>query len=461
MMSEAEAKRRGRRKWPWIVLSTILAALAAFVLLIPSVLVWLSPFTFSRDLSNDLPPDVLAAFSNHTASVTVRFSRHSTWDLAITGEGRILDWPVSIDARVNESTLKLSAEGIGTVSVNDGAPQLDFKFSGDVFDGWTVSGDVPEFQFSKEDDGIGSAISRIVALSPATKKFTLSGRAGASFSAATTNAVPEWDADVWMKDASTSIVIEDDDEVEVPYDIQGLTFRAGATGYGKKTDIKPLFPRAKSIEVAGFTLSNTFASVRATDNTYLVTEAGTDVCGGKARIYALFLRPDKLDAGFTLLLDNIDAGLALERLAGFKGEATGRLHGKIPVRYSDGTVWLGDAFLHSFPGETGHLALRDSSAFTDKLALAGRSESECENVSRALRNMTYNVLSFELSKQKTGEEDMHKLSLKVEGKAGEGKTEVPVVLNLNINGDIHTLLNTGIMAKRKMKEINNENKNSR
>ncbi len=456
-MAEAVARKRRRRKWPWIVLTTILAALVAFVLLVPSILVWLSPFSFSRDLSDVLPPDVAETFSNRTVSVTVRFSRHNIWDIAITGEGRLLDWPVSIDARLNESIMKLSAEGIGTVSVNDGTPRLDFKFAGSAFGGWTASCDVPEFQFSNEDGGIGTAIARIVASSPTTKEFTISGNARASFSASTTNAVPEWGADVWMKDANTSIVIEDDDE-EVPYDIRGLSYHAGATGYGKKTEIKPLFPRVKSIEVAGFALSNAFASVRATDNTYLITEAGTDVCGGKARIYALFLRPDKLDAGFTLLLDDIDAGMALERLAGFKGEASGRLHGKLPVRISNGNVMLGDAFLHSFPGEAGRIKLRDSSAFTDKLALAGIPESDRTNVSKALKDMTYDVISLDLNKV---DDETHRLSLKVEGKAKGAKTEVPVNLNININGDIHALLNTGIMAKRKMKEINNENKNSK
>ena len=457
-MAGERPDRRRRRKWPWIVFASILAALLAFALLIPSILVWLSPFTFSRDLSKDLPPDVLEAFSNRTASLTIRFSRHNTWDLAITGEGRLLDWPVSVDARVNESILRLSAEGIGTVSVNNGAPQLDFKFSGGVLGGWTFSGDVPEFQFSKEDEGIGSAVSRIVALSPATKEFTLSGSARASFSAATTNAVPEWGADVWLKDASTSIVIEDDDEEEVPYDIQGLSFHAGATGYGRKTDVKPLFPRAKSIEVAGFALSNAFASVRATDNTYLVTEAGTDICGGKARIYALFLRPEKLNAGFTLLLDDIDAGMALERLAGFKGEASGRLHGKLPVRISNGNVMLGNAFLHSFPGEAGSLKLRDTSAFTDKLALAGIPESDRANVTKALKDMTYDVISLDLNKV---DDETHRLSIKVNGTARGAKTEVPVNLNININGDLQTLLNTGIKAKRKAKVKDNENKDSK
>ena len=76
-MAEAVARKRRRRKWPWIVLTTILAALVAFVLLVPSILVWLSPFSFSRDLSDVLPPDVAETFSNRTVSVTVRFSHHN------------------------------------------------------------------------------------------------------------------------------------------------------------------------------------------------------------------------------------------------------------------------------------------------------------------------------------------------------------------------------------------------
>ena len=121
------------------MLTTILAALVAFVLLVPSILVWLSPFSFSRDLSDVLPPDVAETFSNRTVSVTVRFSRHNIWDLALTGEGRLLDWPVSIDARINKSIMKLSAEGIGTVSVNDGTPRLGIPSMIWRLSGWLTS----------------------------------------------------------------------------------------------------------------------------------------------------------------------------------------------------------------------------------------------------------------------------------------------------------------------------------
>lgn len=434
-------KKRKRRLWRWALgaLASAAALLAAAVWVASAVLVS-REWTYSADLAASLPPDILPLFTNSTLEASARVSRHETWDYVAAGRGRALDWPFSFNARVNYDLLPPSANGTGTLSF-DGTPwRAELRFAWSARDGWSAELSLPEVAFDQDDAIAGGAARRFATLANGISGLAFSGKARFSATAASTNAsgVAVWEADGWIKDFDISLM-NGPDKVEA----KKFGVHVGATGIGDHVDPKPAFPHLDYIDYAGFAVSNLFVSVRSTETALLVTEAGADIWGGTARIYSCFLNPEKLAAGFTLFIDDIDTGPALERLTGFDGVATGRLHGKLPLSYDGKRLAINDSYLYSTPGERGTLKVRDSAPLVNKLAYAGVGDSERDNMVRALKNMTYDALSITLRRE---DESHHALKFKLEGTATEGKTTVPAVFDVTLHGKLEELINKGIGA---------------
>jgi len=250
--------------------------------------------------------------------------------------------------------------------------------------------------------------------------------------------VPVYSAKAPIRDVSASLIRDDK-----PLAVSGLSVTPGVFGIADHTDIAPMFLRISAADMQGFALTNITASIRATEKALLVTEAKSRVCGGTVSLYSLFLDPKTLNTGFTLFLDEIDAGDVLSHFKGFRGEATGRLHGKLRLFLKEGgkSIRLNDAFLYSTPGETGKLKMSDAEIVTGNLALAGIDADSRQNVANALTDLDYSVLKLNL-RRKSG--DMATLSIQLEGTASRGSRTVPVNLNLNFNGKLEQILNTGL-----------------
>lgn len=429
----------------------ILAGVVTFcfvgLALIPVILPHL---TFERrtfDLSDKLSAEQKKMFKRTDITFRPEFVRSPTNDVSVRCHGRILDWQYALEADMDYSLLSREVEGAFSFSLH-GTSKIHGRFAGSTKAGWSIDAVLPPTEFRDTDSlfidllhrAVGSSITNLT-------NFACSGKLGFEAHAATTNglALPTWSVKAALTDLFTSTRESNND-----FDIRGARLRVGVTGLGPHYDIVPMFPRAESVELGGFAMTNVFASIRATERSLLVTEAGADVCGGQLRLYALFLDPTRLNAGVTLFLDNIDAGLALNRLAGFRGSATGRLHGKLPIRLRQGeSIALGDGYLYSVPGETGTLSVEDATPILDNLAATGVSAGDCQNLSRVLKRLSYSVLKLDLKKDENGEQA---LNFKLEGTASEGKTTVPVSLNLTLHGEIETLINTGLKATgRQMK----------
>ena len=160
----------------------------------------------------------------------------------------------------------------------------------------------------------------------------------------------------------------------------------------------------------------------------------------------------KLDAGVTIYMDDIDAGQALAHINGFKGEATGTLNGKLPLRLKNGReLHFGKCYLHSVPGEKGNLKVFDAKPITDNLAMGGVPKETTDNLANALADLDYSALKIGLVPE--GEDSMA-LSMKLEGSASRDGTEVPVSFAVTFHGQLDQLINTGLrVATRKDKSI--------
>lgn len=440
--SKPVSKEKARRRiWPRIVAWTLAAfavLLIALVALLPTILVSIDWPEIAVDLSRDMKPEQKNLFTNYTARVKIRLSKSVSRDIVAHAEGTVLDWPFSARAGVDYSLFGLTAEGSATARI-DGSPwKLSAHFEWSAGGGWTADAKIDETAFDERDPVLGSLANRAADGKATDIAFT--GKLALDAHASDTNrtGLAFWTATARVTDVAADLKVGN-----VPVALRNLRLRGGASGIGDHVDIAPMFPRAEILMFNEVPLTNVFASVRATESAWLVTEAGADICGGKAHLYSLFLDPERLSAGFTLYLDDIETEEALQHLAGFRGTATGRLHGKLPLRIKDGeSVSFGDAYLYSIPGETGTIRMEDATMLLEHLAVAGVDEDARENLAKALKNLDYTALNISLKRG----QDEHALGIKLEGSATSGKTTVPVLFGATLRGNLEQLVNTGLRA---------------
>ena len=416
-------------------------ALAALVLAVPLALLYAPLPKIDFDASPYLKGAASKLVTNKKVTAKLNVRHGDGVGLRIEATGRLLDWPFSAMARVKFGFIR--ADGDFELALDKTEWKLDGSFTVRSAKHWRFSVVVPEAKFSSDDDVVGHVLSNLELSSVSnivcSGAFSLSARGECT----SKRPVASWSARAELKGVDASLMAG-----KSLFAADNLRVRFGATGLAGKTDIMPMFPRADSINAAGVVLSNVFASVRATERSYLVTEAGADSAGGELRLYSLFLDPNSLSAGATIYVDGVDAGAVLSHISGFRGEATGRLHGKMPFFLKDGReLRFRDAYLFSTPGETGNVRIADASPILDNLALGGVPEDTRANLAKALCNLDYTVLRVVLRRDVDGGDSS--LSLMLRGSATSGETTVPVNLDVTFRGDLDQLLDTGMKFTRR------------
>lgn len=232
--------------------------------------------------------------------------------------------------------------------------------------------------------------------------------------------------------------------------LDALSLTASASGIADHYDVAPLHVKAKSFAADDLALTDIRANALVSEKSLLLTDATAGFCGGSASIYALRLDVETLNAGLTFLLDEIDAGEALAHLRGFRGTASGRLHGKIRLfaRKGGESLRVREAFLYSVPGEAGTIRLKSPEEFAENLALVGLDAATGKNLTVALTDLEYNVLKLDLAR---GEGNEATLSTRIAGTARNKGLSVPVDVTVNLHGEIEQILNLGLEYSNKLK----------
>jgi len=328
----------------------------------------------------------------------------------------------------------------------DGSPWcLQTRFGASCCE-WSADATIAETAFS-ESDPLAKAAFGKWPLPASVSNLVFSGSLSLAAHAERTfrRPVPVWRVKVPVKGLTADLTLEGQ-----PYSVSGLTLTAGASGIADHLDISPVFLRAASLQVNNVVCSNLTAAIRASEKALMINEASAGFCGGKVSLYSLFLNPKSLNAGFTLFLEDVDAGQALRHLKGFRGDASGRLHGKtrLFVREGGKAIRLNDTFLYSTPGEPGKLRMENPERVTENLAFAGIEERARANVADALTDLDYSALRLNLTRLQG---DDATLSAHVEGTATRGDVTVPVNLTVNFHGELEQLVNTGLGLSSKLK----------
>ena len=439
-----QKKSRGLRWWLTTAIVVVAVAIAALAIALPFALIYAPLPEIDFDASPYLKGTTAKLVSRKKVTAKLNVQHGDGFGLRIGASGMLLDWPFTAKAVVKFGFIRASGDFLFSLDKTDW--RLSGTFSVRSATHWRFSAVVPEAKFSSDDDVVGHVLSNLKLSS--VSNIVCSGAFSLSARGESTPRRPlaSWSVRGELKGVDAALSTG-----KSLVKANNLRLKFGASGLADRTEVSPMFPRADSIEAAGVVLSNVFASVRAAEQSYLVTEAGAECAGGELKLYSLFLNPKSLSAGATIYVDGVDAGNVLSHVASFRGEATGRLHGKFPFFLKNGSeLRLRDAYLFSTPGETGNVRVLDASPILDNLALGGVPDDDRANLAKALANLDYTVLRVMLHRDEDG--DGSSLSLMLKGSATSGKTTVPVNLNVTFRGDIDQLIDTGMKFRRRYRK---------
>ncbi len=254
--------------------------------------------------------------------------------------------------------------------------------------------------------------------------------------------IPKWSVKANLKEGNLNCTVN---KIEMSL-VSGRVMMtiSGVSDFFKIEQI-PLFFESAAVGLIPF--GRGFATLLVDERRLLISKASVGFCGGFINLYSLYLTFADLNSGFTIELDNLQAGDFLSFFPQLAGStAQGSLYGKMPLWIEKGgEVRLGEAFLYSPPGETGNISLANPDVVTDLLATAGVPQITCKNLNTALRNLDYSVLRFDL---KSPRKEDGKLYLRLQGESPAGKVKTPVNLNINISGPIERMLNLSIKTAK-------------
>ena len=309
-------------------------------------------------------------------------------------------------------------------------------------EGFCASATLPQSRFSRSDALLGPILGDT--LPPSAQGIDFSGSLEAGFSAEkrTDDALARWEASVRIRDFSLAAPVG---ENEARVEGGGAFFRA--EGLGAHVDPRPFGLKFGKASFDRFELGPGSMWFRADRDSVLLTEGFAGFCGGTVRVYALHMNLASLDSGFTMTLDDLDASQVISLFPQIRGTATGKLHGKLPLSVRNGSeIRLRNAYLYSPPGQIGKLKLESAPVLVDRLRATGLPDETCDALEKALEDLDYDILRFDLAQDpKTGE---GRLAMRLHGSAAasSGRAATPVDLNITFNGQLEEALNTGIKA---------------
>ena len=290
-----------------------------------------------------------------------------------------------------------------------------------------------------QDDALLAPLLRAFAPADLAPRFSGLVTGAVSVARAAGAPVPEWEVSARLQNLDAEAKVGEQDA-----SLAGGRAFVRVTGFGPHADLQPFGMLFKEASLGRVRLDDGSFWFRGGGDSLLLTEGRAGFCGGVVRVYALHMNLASLDAGFTVLLDGLDAGEMLGLFPNVRGSATGRLYGKLPLAVRNGSaVRLRDAYLFSPPGQVGRIELEDSKVLVDKLRQSGVPEETCESLEKALQNLDYDVLRLDLVRDADGG---NRLAIRLDGTAAEGKKRTPVNLRLNIDGDLEETINVALDA---------------
>ncbi len=291
-----------------------------------------------------------------------------------------------------------------------------------------------------------ASILSLAEIPPSVTDIRFSAAAQASFRLGVTNALPQWALEMRLHNGAASMT-----SGGIPMSLGGASGLLRMKGVGPHFDILPMPLSFTNAAIAAVSFGAGRAMLLADQESLLISEGSVGFCGGFVRLYALYLSFSRLSTGFTVFIDGVEVEKVLTMFPELEGTtATGRLYGRIPLYiFQNGSeIRLRDSFLYTPPGDVGKICVSDAARVEEMLVSGGLPREVASNLGKALRNLDYDVLRFDLLQPRGGGEG--KLKIRLRGESREGKTVTPVDVNISLNGALETVLNFSLKASKMM-----------
>ena len=253
---------------------------------------------------------------------------------------------------------------------------------------------------------------------------------------------PKWHFSGSITDGSLNLKAS-----EIPIKIEGVRAHAKITGIADLWQMNSIPISISKTSISSFNLTKGRAFLRADDKSLMASEITIGFCGGFLRLYALYFNFERLNTGFTIVLDSLKADEFIKQFPELgDSTASGTLHGRLPLSITkDGEIRLRDGYIYSPPGEKGNISIQNPTKIISTLSNSGMPIEVCDNLGKALQNLNYDILRFDLNQPRQNNGSM---KIKLKGESPNGKISTPVDLNININGPIEQLLNLSVKTAK-------------
>ena len=131
----------------------------------------------------------------------------------------------------------------------------------------------------------------------------------------------------------------------------------------------------------------------------LVEGCTMDWAGGHIGTHAFRLNPAVEDYMVTLYCDRVELARALGQLGMTQAQGGGTANGRIPLRYSDGSLTFDKGFLYSTPGEKGVLRIEGTEILTAGVPPGSPQYAQLDLASEALKDFSYEWAKISMNTQ--------------------------------------------------------------
>ena len=330
----------------------------------------------------------------------------------------------------------------GTIACSDGSVEADVR--ADVAPaGIDIAAEVSRRELNEQTPLLASLLS-LAEVPPSVTDIAFSAAAQGSFRLGVTNSLPQWTLETKLRNGSASMK-----SGGIPMSLSGASGTLVMKGIGPHFDIMPMPFSFTNAAIATVSFDAGRAIMLADQESLVISEGSVGFCGGFIRLYALYLSFKRLSTGFTVFIDGVEVEKFLTMFPQLAGTtATGRLYGRIPLYiFQNGSeIRLRDSFLYTPPGDVGKICVGDSGRVAEMLASGGLPQEVAANLGKALRNLDYDVLRFDLRQSQGGGDG--KLVIRLNGESREGKTVTPVDVNISLNGALEKILNFALKTAK-------------
>lgn len=233
----------------------------------------------------------------------------------------------------------------------------------------------------------------------------------------------------------------------------GMPVAEGVTADFRFSDVlglvsEPGLVRVRAVDAGEIKAANLEAEIALVGPEQLhVNRATLEALGGRVSLEPFVLFPARDDFEVTLVVDGLVVEQVLALTKDLPAKATGRVDGRLPLRYDSNGLRLGTGWLELKRGAPAELQFNASGLLTSGVAPKHPSYPTLKKIESGLLRL--NLTELRLDIRPPNSPSSRSATLRIVGAPVDPQVKAPVSLDLNVNGPIEQLLNLGMDGRIK------------